>query len=112
MAGRGNAVDRASPQDQASSENGLDPSKGDEDQGVRSVLPGPKKKAQRAEPNSMALAGAGLEIGLAVAGLTLVGWWLDGRWGTRPWLMLAGLAVAIVGGTYNVWKIGRSFFDD
>jgi len=58
----------------------------------------------------MALAAAGMEVGLMVAGLSLAGWWADGRWGTRPWLMLTGLAVGLIGGTYNVWKIGRSYF--
>lgn len=58
----------------------------------------------------MALAAAGMELGLVVAGLALAGWWADGRWGTRPWLMLTGLAAGLIGGTYNVWKIGRSYF--
>lgn len=51
-------------------------------------------------------------MGLTVAGLALVGWWLDRRFETRPWLMLAGLAMGLIGGTYNVWKISRTFFDD
>ena len=112
MAGRGKAVDRSSCRDEVSSAGGLDPDRSKEagDQEERPFLSDPPKRADKPVP--AALAGAGLEMGLTVAGLTLGGWWLDGRWGTRPWLMLVGLAVALVGSTYNVWKIGRSFFDD
>lgn len=52
----------------------------------------------------MRYAGLGLELAGAVAGLTLLGYWLDGRWGTAPWLMLAGLAIGLVGGTYNLLR--------
>lgn len=62
--------------------------------------------------NTAALAMAGLEMGLVIVALTLFGRWLDGRYGTPPWLTLIGLAMGLVGGTYNVWKIGRSSFDE
>ena len=52
----------------------------------------------------MRYAGLGLELAGAVAGLTLLGYWLDGRWGTAPWLMLAGLAIGLLGGTYNLLR--------
>ena len=66
----------------------------------------------RGQRNTAALAMAGLEMGLVIVALTLVGRWLDGQFETRPWLTLVGLAMGLVGGTYNVWKIGRSTFDD
>ena len=40
----------------------------------------------------------------AVAGLTLAGWWLDGRFDTSPWCLLGGLAVGLIGGTYNLLR--------
>ena len=70
------------------------------------------KAAKGEEANPMALLGAGMELGGVIAVLTLLGWWLDGKWGTEPWLMLTGLSVAVVGGTYNVWRIAKRFFSD
>ena len=32
---------------------------------------------------------------------TLIGWWLDGKFGTRPWLMLAGAIVGIAVGLFG-----------
>lgn len=49
----------------------------------------------------MRLAGMGLELVGAIAGMLLLGWLLD-RWlGTDPWLTIAGVAVGAVGGMYN-----------
>lgn len=39
----------------------------------------------------------GAQIAGTLAGLTLLGYWLDGRFGTRPWLMLAGIVLAFLG---------------
>ncbi|MGE5312566.1 MAG: AtpZ/AtpI family protein [Acidobacteriota bacterium] len=30
-------------------------------------------------------------------GFTLLGVWLDGLWNTKPWLMIAGIAVGVLG---------------
>jgi F0F1-type ATP synthase assembly protein I len=64
------------------------------------------------EPSPWPLVGAGVELGGVVAILALAGHWLDGRWHTGPWLVLAGLAIGLVGGTYNLWKQGQRFFGD
>ena len=42
--------------------------------------------------------------------LALLGWWLDRRWGTSPWLLLLGTLLGAVGGVYNLWKMGRRVF--
>lgn len=39
----------------------------------------------------------GAQIAGTLAGLTLLGWWLDGRLGTAPWLMLGGILLAFAG---------------
>ncbi|MCM2267193.1 MAG: AtpZ/AtpI family protein [Elusimicrobiales bacterium] len=48
------------------------------------------------------------QIGLELAGAVLLGlwlgYWLDGRLGTRPWLTLAGALLGLVGGFYRVAK--------
>jgi len=49
-------------------------------------------------------SGAGLELAGATAGLALAGYWVDGRYGTRPWGLLVGVFIGIVGGLYNLVK--------
>jgi F0F1-type ATP synthase assembly protein I len=60
-------------------------------------------------PNPWSLVSVGAELGLVVAAMTLGGWWLDGKWGTGPWLMLTGLAVSTIGGLYKVWRTGQRY---
>ena len=42
------------------------------------------------------LAGIGWYIAISIAGGALVGAWLDRQFGTRPALLLAGLAVGLI----------------
>jgi F0F1-type ATP synthase assembly protein I len=48
----------------------------------------------------MRLAGAGLELGAAVAGCTLIGWYIDRRFGTA-YGAVTGAILGIIGGLYN-----------
>ncbi len=56
--------------------------------------------------------GLGTELAASVAGMTLLGYFLDGHFGTSPWLLLTGAGVGLVGGFYNffkeVQKLGKS----
>ncbi len=45
---------------------------------------------------------AGFELTGAVAGFTLVGSWFDHHYHSYPWGILIGLALGLVGGTYNL----------
>lgn len=45
-----------------------------------------------------------MELAAAVAGLTLLGYWVDYHFETRPWGVLIGVAVGLVGGLYNMVK--------
>jgi F0F1-type ATP synthase assembly protein I len=47
-------------------------------------------------------AGIGLELAGATAGLALIGYWIDGRFGTRPWGIVTGALIGLVGGLYNL----------
>jgi F0F1-type ATP synthase assembly protein I len=49
-------------------------------------------------------SGVGLELAGATAGLALVGYWLDQRFGTSPWGVLGGFVIGIGGGMYNLVK--------
>lgn len=53
---------------------------------------------------SWAYAGLGFEIVVPIVLGLLGGWWLDGRWGTTPWLLLAGLLLGIGAGFYNFFR--------
>ncbi len=68
------------------------------------------RKDRRDEPGVMSIAGAGFEFAAALAVFMFLGWLGDQAWGTEPWLMLAGLGVGMVGGTYKLWRFGRRFF--
>jgi F0F1-type ATP synthase assembly protein I len=45
-----------------------------------------------------------MELGAAVAGLTLFGAWIDRHWGTAPKGLLIGAALGMIGGLYNLIK--------
>ncbi len=49
-------------------------------------------------------SGIGLELAGATAGLALVGYWIDRRFGTGPLGILGGVVIGIVGGLYNLVK--------
>jgi ATP synthase protein I len=40
----------------------------------------------------------GLQLAITVVVFFFIGRWLDGKFGTDPWLMLAGLALGVTGG--------------
>jgi F0F1-type ATP synthase assembly protein I len=49
------------------------------------------------------LTGLGLEFGICV----VLGWWLDGRWKTTPWLTLAGIALGLTAATWHMVALVR-----
>jgi F0F1-type ATP synthase assembly protein I len=53
-------------------------------------------------PGWVRYSGVGLELAGATAGLALVGYWIDGRFGTQPWGILSGVVIGLVGGLYNL----------
>jgi len=58
--------------------------------------------ADRRFPGWVRYSSVGLELAGAVAGLALVGYWIDRRFGTPPWGILGGVAIGLVGGLYNL----------
>jgi len=58
--------------------------------------------ADRRFPGWIRYSGIGLELAGATAGLALLGYWIDTRYGTRPWGLVGGLIIGIVGGIYNL----------
>lgn len=60
--------------------------------------------ADRRFPGWVRYSGVGFELAGATAGLALLGYWIDGRYGTSPWCLLGGVFIGIVGGLYNLVK--------
>ena len=58
--------------------------------------------AERRFPGWISHVGVGLEVAGAAAGCALLGYWIDGRFGTSPWGMVVGVVVGLVGGLYNL----------
>ena len=54
----------------------------------------------RAEHNPWQFAHIGLEFAGAAVVLALVGWWLDDKFDTAPWLAVIGASIGMIGGMY------------
>ncbi|WP_437203544.1 AtpZ/AtpI family protein [Planctomicrobium sp. SH664] len=50
------------------------------------------------------LSGVALEVAVCV----VLGYWGDRRWGTTPWLLIAGSIVGMTVSTWHLWKLVRS----
>lgn len=46
--------------------------------------------------------GIGFELVAAIGLSILLGWWIDGRFGTEPWGLLVGAFIGVVGGMFNL----------
>lgn len=51
-------------------------------------------------PRPWQFAHIGLEFAGAAVVMALIGWWLDARFGTEPWLAVIGAAIGMTGGMY------------
>ena len=54
--------------------------------------------------NALSASSLGLELGLSVVLCILLGVWLDGKLGSQPWLMLAGLGLGLAAGFRSVMR--------
>ena len=61
---------------------------------------------------AMRLAQVGTMLVAPMLGLGGIGYFLDGRWGTKPWLMVAGLLFGMAGGFVNFVQIVTSIKKD
>lgn len=59
-----------------------------------------------------AIAGTGIEFVTAVGLFLVIGWWLDRKWNSFPWLTIVGAAVGFVVGLYVLIRAARSAFRD
>lgn len=61
--------------------------------------------------SGMRYAGLGIEVAAGVGLLSLLGWWLDGRFGTAPWGLVIGAILGLVGGMANLLRTALSAAD-
>jgi ATP synthase protein I len=64
----------------------------------------PASRRTRGVYHSLSASSVGLELGIAVILSLLFGWWLDGKLGTEPWMMLVFLVVGLVAGFRGVLR--------
>jgi F0F1-type ATP synthase assembly protein I len=62
----------------------------------------PRKQTQRGD--TARAYSLGFELVCAVAGFTLVGFWIDRHNNSGPWGTLIGLFLGLVGGFYNLFR--------
>jgi F0F1-type ATP synthase assembly protein I len=63
----------------------------------------PPRRAPIAE--ALRYAQAGSMIVAPMLGLGAAGYYLDRRWGTKPWLLLAGLIAGMIGGFVSFFRL-------
>ncbi|MFN2383944.1 MAG: AtpZ/AtpI family protein, partial [Gemmatimonadota bacterium] len=59
---------------------------------------------QRAMREVGRYTGFGLAWALSVLFFLLIGYWLDGQWGTLPWLTMLGAFVGAAGGFLSLYR--------
>lgn len=60
------------------------------------------KESARLRTEYARFAGLGLQFAATFLVFGALGWWLDRRWGTGPWLMTAGI---LLGATGAFWSL-------
>ena len=53
---------------------------------------------------SGSLYGAGVQIAAGIVLMAFIGWWIDTRWGTTPWIMVLGICFGAAAGMYQLVK--------
>jgi F0F1-type ATP synthase assembly protein I len=64
----------------------------------------PEVRDDRESASWHKMAGIGVEFIVAVGLLAALGWWLDGKFGTSPWLLIAGCGLGFTVGLYQMVK--------
>ncbi len=64
----------------------------------------PAARRSKRAYNALSASSIGLELGISVALGLWFGWWLDGKLGTAPWMMLLFLVFGLVAGFRGVLR--------
>jgi len=65
----------------------------------------PPNPLQGLRSQDLRALGIGLELAAVIGGGAWVGSWADGKWGTAPWLALAGTIFGLTGGCWHALKM-------
>ncbi len=60
----------------------------------------------------LSVANIGLEMGGVILVMTLIGWWIDGKLGSSPWCLIAGVAIGLTGSLYKIFKASQRLMKD
>lgn len=69
---------------------------------MSSLVPSNPEEPEKRTRGWGRLAGLGFDFAAAVAGLSLLGYWIDRHYGTHPRWLLVGAIAGIIGGMYNL----------
>lgn len=72
---------------------------------------GPLPKRLRYKPMGAAYQGA-MEAVFSIAIATLAGWWIDGRYGTRPFGVLIGATIGFAAFVVRLYRLGAATYDE
>lgn len=66
-----------------------------------------RERSGRGRGSNWALSSIGIEVLVDVVLGAALGYWLDRRFGTEPWLLIAGLLFGIAAGYWTLFKLLR-----
>ena len=66
--------------------------------------PQPDARSQQSRSTGAEFAGLGLQLGMTIALFAFLGWWLDERLGTSPWLLLLLVFLGAAAGFYSIYR--------
>jgi ATP synthase protein I len=64
----------------------------------------PEPPHERPRSTGAEYAGLGLQLGMTFALFAFLGWWLDERLGTSPWLLILLVFVGGAAGLYSIYR--------
>jgi ATP synthase protein I len=70
------------------------------------------EKKKSAFIKSMQYSTIGVELGLSISIGALIGYWLDQKFGTEPWLTLFFLICGIVAGFGSLYRVAKKYLKE
>ncbi len=62
-------------------------------------------RGKRDKPSWVRFSGIGIEFAGAVAGFAIVGYYVDKHYDSKPWGVLIGAILGLIGGMYNLVRV-------
>jgi F0F1-type ATP synthase assembly protein I len=68
------------------------------------------RQSSEEKPSWIRYSGVGLDFVAALVGFALVGYWVDHHYHCRPWGLVIGALLGLVGGSYNLIRASLAAF--